>query len=307
MVIIILIAVVLLAFVLNSKKKPMLTGPDSTYAGPDGKPRLGCLQVVQRVGLFVAACIAVVVIYYSLQPKNVGYDDLLTTDNANTYVDHHTWSDGGFEYGNTEAAERAISHLGDKAYGRKFGDLMDWEKNRHDQAADAQEKARQTSTPAQTQVTSNVADDKHEKRQQIVNDFSAVYKIESIVDRADKALNDAQAGNETDAYQEYASCATDADSLADDEQPFLPDYIKHDEDMNYDYAPRNATKALNSACRNGSTAVNDPTPEHLAALKSATEKAAVSYGVLVTMYKTAYVATGGDASDWVQMFSRLPQ
>jgi hypothetical protein len=161
MVIVILVAVVLLAFVLNSNKKPMLTGSDGTSAGADGKPRLGCLQVVQRVGLFVAACIAVVVIYYSLQPKNVGYDDILTADNANTYVAHHTWSDGGFEYGNTEAAKRAISRLGDKAYGRKFGDLMDWEKNRHDQAVAAQEKARQTAAATQNQITSNEVTTKH--------------------------------------------------------------------------------------------------------------------------------------------------
>jgi hypothetical protein len=155
MLIVILIAVALLALVINSKKKPMLTGSDKTYASAGGKPRLGCVQVLQRLGLFVAACIAIVVIYYSLQPKNVGYEDPLTTDNANTYVDHHTWSDSGFEYGNTEAAERAIGHLGDKAYGRKFGDLMDWEKNRHAQAVAAQVKTWQTAAATQNQISSN--------------------------------------------------------------------------------------------------------------------------------------------------------
>jgi hypothetical protein len=159
MFIIILIAVVLLAFVIISKKQPpLLTGSGGTYAGADGKPRLGCLQVVQRVGLFVAACIVVVLVYYSLQPKNVGYDDILTNENSNTYVAHHSWSNSDFEYGNTEAAERAISHLGDKAYGRKFGDLMDWEKNRHNRAVAAREKAQQTTATTNSQVTSEDID-----------------------------------------------------------------------------------------------------------------------------------------------------
>jgi succinate dehydrogenase/fumarate reductase cytochrome b subunit len=61
-------------------------------------------------------------------PKNVGYDDLLTKTNATTFASHHAWENSGPEEGNTVYAQRAIQHLGAKAYGRKFGDLMDWEK-----------------------------------------------------------------------------------------------------------------------------------------------------------------------------------
>lgn len=62
-------------------------------------------------------------------PRSVGYDDVLTHANAGTFVQYHSWSDDWMEAGNTEYAQKAIQHLGVKAYGRKFGDLMDWEKS----------------------------------------------------------------------------------------------------------------------------------------------------------------------------------
>lgn len=106
------------------------TGPSHSGAPVSGGQSLakfacGCLLApVILVVLIVGGCS----LWWSMQPKNVGYDDVLTTGNVNTFVNHHSWGDSLSESGNTEYAQKAIKRLGDSAYGRKFGNLMDSQK-----------------------------------------------------------------------------------------------------------------------------------------------------------------------------------
>jgi hypothetical protein len=80
----------------------------------------------------------------------VGYDDQLTQTTALTFADYNSWSHGWFtdDPDNTAYVQRAIKHLGNKAYGRTFGNLMDWEKHyEENKSSSAQGVA--TSTPCE--------------------------------------------------------------------------------------------------------------------------------------------------------------
>jgi hypothetical protein len=86
---------------------------------------LGCLIVI--VGIVVLP-IAGCSIWASLQPKDVTYDDVLTTENATTFPEHNAhWNNDDPD--NVAYVQRAMTHLGGKAFGHKFGHLMDWEKD----------------------------------------------------------------------------------------------------------------------------------------------------------------------------------
>jgi hypothetical protein len=111
---------------------------------------LGCgLTVVIAMILLIAGCSA----WWSSLPKNVGYDDVLTQKNAISFAPHHTWGDSGSEEGNTAFAQRAIKRLGSRAYGQKFGDLMDsqkaFEQSQQEQRQAAYYKAHPTPAPTQ--------------------------------------------------------------------------------------------------------------------------------------------------------------
>lgn len=99
----------------------------------------GCVGVpVIAVILLIGGCVA----YFAVQPKDVGYDDVLTTTNASTFADHNAnWNND--DANNVAYVQRAMQHLGDKAFGRKFGALMDWEKNYEKAQADKQHAERQ--------------------------------------------------------------------------------------------------------------------------------------------------------------------
>ncbi len=78
---------------------------------------------VVAVVLIIGGCS----IWAAMQPKDVTYDDVLTTDNANTFADHNAnWK--GDDSDNVAYVQRAVQHLGANAYGRKFKDLIAWEK-----------------------------------------------------------------------------------------------------------------------------------------------------------------------------------
>lgn len=96
----------------------------------------GCFAIpVVAIVLLIGGCS----IWWKMQPKNVGYDDVLTTANASTFADHNDiWNND--DSNNTAYVQRAMQHLGDKAYGRKFGDLMDWEKA-YEEKQEAQKQA----------------------------------------------------------------------------------------------------------------------------------------------------------------------
>lgn len=62
------------------------------------------------------------------RPKSVGYNDVLTHRTASTFAQYNSgWN--GDDPNNVSYVQRAMKHLGNRAYGRKFGDLMDWEKH----------------------------------------------------------------------------------------------------------------------------------------------------------------------------------
>lgn len=110
------------------------------FAKSVGKGLLGCL------GILIIG-IVVIVAWWSMQPKNVGYDDVLTPSNAKTFAEHNAnWNNDDSD--NVTYVQRAMQHLGDKAYGRKFGDLMDWEKAyEQDQEDEKQASTSPTASP----------------------------------------------------------------------------------------------------------------------------------------------------------------
>jgi nitrogen fixation-related uncharacterized protein len=116
--------------------------PQQSYTG---RPVAGCGSFLRAVGIFAAIVILLIAgcaYWWSVQPKDVGYDDVLTTTNATTFADHNAnWNHD--DPNNVAYVQRAMQHLGQKAYGQKFGALMDWEKNYEQTQADRQHAERQ--------------------------------------------------------------------------------------------------------------------------------------------------------------------
>jgi len=98
------------------------------------------LVILAIVVLSIGGC----ALWFITQPKDVGYDDKLTSSNVQTFVAHHTWGNSWGEEGNTEYAQKALKRLGTLAYGRTFGNLMDSQKTYEEKQY---ERAHPTPTP----------------------------------------------------------------------------------------------------------------------------------------------------------------
>jgi hypothetical protein len=103
----------------------------SNSSGAPAEPS-GCAKAFQgflkTFVTIVLLCIVVFSIWRFITPPDVDYSDVLTERNANTFADHNKhWASDDPE--NVAYVQDAMAHLGDKAYGRKFGDLMNWEKS----------------------------------------------------------------------------------------------------------------------------------------------------------------------------------
>jgi hypothetical protein len=86
--------------------------------------RFGLLRVMLIIGVLLVVGFS----YFALQPTKVGYDDILSHENASTFVAHHPWSDAS----STSAVQAAIRRFGDGAYGKTFSELIDDEKKAED-------------------------------------------------------------------------------------------------------------------------------------------------------------------------------
>jgi len=101
-------------------------------SGPAGTPRRsGCQTMLSGCGLTLVVAIVLLVggcaLWRAFVPKDVGYDDVLTKYNAGTFAAHNkNWDNDNPD--NVTYVQRAMQHLGSKAYGHTFGGLMDWEK-----------------------------------------------------------------------------------------------------------------------------------------------------------------------------------
>jgi len=90
----------------------------------------GCLAIL---AVLVAVIVVGSVIYWAVKPKDVTYDDVLTPQNATTFAQHNADWDHD-DPNNVQYVQQAMSALGPKAYGMKFGALMDWERAHASQA-----------------------------------------------------------------------------------------------------------------------------------------------------------------------------
>ena len=92
----------------------------------------GCGAIVGFGAIAAVVALVAGIMWLAHLPHDSDYQDVLTRDNVQTFVDHHKWSDSSWESGsetsNTVYAQKAIQRLGDAAYGKKFGDLMDDQK-----------------------------------------------------------------------------------------------------------------------------------------------------------------------------------
>jgi hypothetical protein len=86
--------------------------------------RFGLLRVMIIIGVLLVMGFS----YFALQPTKVGYDDILSQENASTFVAYHSWSDAS----STSAVQAAIRRYGDNAYGKTFSELIDNEKKAED-------------------------------------------------------------------------------------------------------------------------------------------------------------------------------
>jgi hypothetical protein len=286
---------------------------------PSGKPN-GCLRVVGAILGLVVLSIAGCVAYFALQPKNVAYEDVLTLENAKTFAAHHAWSDSWPEDGNTAAAEAAITDLGGKAYGRKFGDLMDWEKHRREVASEAAEHAKDTvqtkdSTGCDTTMVTFSRDghavkckgthkeEQQDRQRQVKRDFAALFKVGNADDAVVEVMN-TPSSDPSDLYTAFDTCSRQASQLMLTLPSSLPEYMPaHSDSSASDDAPNMVALAIRHSCDVGKTYANDESPQNLAAYKQASNEALLSLTVDYELYLGAYLDAGGTKEDFRRAFA----